>query len=83
MAYHLAQESLTLNTSVSLMGSSSNVFMRWGGFILKVFMYLFNEKSRTVFGESVKCTSRKCWVFLCFFRQFPAIFKVGHTKRTC
>lgn len=53
------------------MGSSSNVFMRWGGFILKVFMYLFNKKSRAVFGGSVQCTSRKRWVFLCFFKQFP------------
>lgn len=65
MVYHLAQESLTLNTRVSLMGSSSNVFMRWGGFILKVFIYLFNKKkSRTIFDESVKCVSRKPWVFL-------------------
>lgn len=49
MVYHLAQESLTLNTRVSLMGSSSNVFMRWGGFILKVFIYLFNKKKQDNF----------------------------------
>lgn len=83
MAYHLAQESLTLNRSVSLMGSSSNVFMHCGGLILKVFMYLFNKRNRMIFGESVKRTSRKCWVFLCFFRQFPAICEVGHTKGAC
>lgn len=51
MAYHLAQEWLTLNTSVSFMGSSSNVFMRWRGVILEVFMYLFNKRRRTIFGE--------------------------------
>lgn len=81
MAYHLAQESLTLNTSVSLMGSSSNVFMHWGGFILKVFMYLFNKKSRASFGESVTCISRKRWIFLCFFKQLPNCHRGSLHKR--
>ena len=62
------------------MGSSSNVFMRWGGFILKVFMYLFNKKSRTGFGESVRCVSRKLWVFSVSLSSCLTVSKVVTQK---
>lgn len=77
----MAQESLTLNISVSLMGSSSKVFMRWGGFILKVFMYLLNKKSRTVFGESVKCVSTG--YFSVSLSSCLTLVEVVYTKGTC
>lgn len=71
MVYHLAQESLTLNTRVSLMGSSSNVFMRWDGFILKVFMYLFNKKIAGQFLMRVWSASAGSPGYFCFFKRFP------------